>query len=71
LYNHYYRPNDPTPDCNNGFHNFALTAARSRHHGGVHISLCDGSVRFIQETLELDVWRALATRDGKEPDNSY
>jgi prepilin-type processing-associated H-X9-DG protein len=66
LYNHYYAPNSPVPDCNNAFHNRALIAARSMHRGGVNAGFCDGSVRFIANTVDLDVWRAHATRDGRE-----
>ncbi len=67
LYNHFYPPNSETPDCNNGHHNYALTAARSFHPGGVNAALCDGSVQFVQESIDLTVWRALATRSGGEP----
>ena len=66
LYNHFYTPNSETPDCNNAFHNRALTAARSRHPGGVHVALCDGSVHFINESINIDIWHGLATRAGGE-----
>jgi prepilin-type N-terminal cleavage/methylation domain-containing protein len=36
-------------------------AARSHHPGGVHASLCDGSVHFFSEGIDLEVWRATAT----------
>jgi prepilin-type processing-associated H-X9-DG protein len=41
-------------------------AARSRHPGGVNAALCDGSVRFIGSTINLDTWRWLGTIRGKE-----
>ena len=41
-------------------------AARSRHNGGVNLALCDGSVRFVRDSIELATWRALATRAGGE-----
>ncbi|MGH7199730.1 MAG: DUF1559 domain-containing protein [Planctomycetaceae bacterium] len=66
LYNHFYPPNATQPDCNNEFHNHALTAARSHHAGGVHVGLCDGRVRFVGENVNLDLWRSLATRAGGE-----
>ncbi len=66
IYNHFYAPNADTPDCNNGFHNFALTAARSQHPGGVHVLMCDGSVRFVNDKIDLNTWRGLATRAKKE-----
>ena len=39
-------------------------AARSSHPEGVNASKCDGSVEFFVNDIELDVWRALATRSG-------
>ncbi len=66
IYNHYYGPNAKQFDCGNKSHNFGLTAARSRHEGGVHGLLCDGSVRFISESLDLSIWRGLSTRAGGE-----
>ena len=53
-------------DCGNKSHNFGLTAARSRHTGGVQVLLCDGSARFISENIDLATWRALGTRGGNE-----
>lgn len=38
----------------------------SRHPGGVHLLLCDGSARFASENISLVTWRALGTRNGKE-----
>jgi prepilin-type processing-associated H-X9-DG protein len=66
LYNHFYAPNASAFDCNNQSRTHGLTAARSAHAGGVHAVFCDGNVRFVGETVELDVWRALATRAGGE-----
>jgi prepilin-type N-terminal cleavage/methylation domain-containing protein/prepilin-type processing-associated H-X9-DG protein len=67
LYNHYYPPNVAGKwDCGNTSHNKALAAARSGHAGGVNLLLCDGSVRFVRDAVGLDVWRALATRNGGE-----
>ncbi|MFG0332008.1 MAG: H-X9-DG-CTERM domain-containing protein, partial [Maioricimonas sp. JB049] len=52
--------------CHNGWHNFALTSARSAHVGGVQAALVDGSARFISENIDLTLWRGLATRAGNE-----
>jgi prepilin-type processing-associated H-X9-DG protein len=41
-------------------------AARSRHTRGVNAAMCDGSVRFFLDKIELPVWQAMATRDGGE-----
>jgi prepilin-type N-terminal cleavage/methylation domain-containing protein len=44
----------------------ASMTASSRHEGGVHVLLSDGSARFVSENLDLGVWRAIGTRAGKE-----
>jgi prepilin-type N-terminal cleavage/methylation domain-containing protein/prepilin-type processing-associated H-X9-DG protein len=41
-------------------------AARSRHPGGVQASMCDGSVRFVGETVALNVWQAACSSRGGE-----
>jgi len=46
-------------------------AARSRHPNGVMACLCDGSVRFIANSINLDTWRGLGTAAGKEPLTDY
>lgn len=40
---------------------------RSRHPGGLHFAFGDGSVKFISEAIDLDLYRSLATIDGQEP----
>ncbi len=42
------------------------TTANSQHIGGVQLLLCDGSVRFISENLDLNIWRNLGSIDGGE-----
>jgi prepilin-type processing-associated H-X9-DG protein len=44
----------------------AYAAARSRHLGGVTIALADGSVRFIDDQIDLSLWRGIATQAGGE-----
>ncbi|MDB5342769.1 MAG: hypothetical protein JWP89_1146 [Schlesneria sp.] len=41
----------------------ANTPLNSAHTGGVHVLLADGSVRFLSDSLGLDVLARLATRD--------
>ena len=41
-------------------------AARSQHPGGVNAALCDGSVQFFTNSIDLSTWRALSTAKGGE-----
>ena len=41
-------------------------AARSRHPGGVHAGMLDGSVRFVNDEINLSTWQAMASIDGRE-----
>ena len=41
--------------------------SRSRHPGGVQVSFCDGSARFVSDNVDLDTWKAVSTRSGEEP----
>jgi len=43
-----------------------MQLARSRHTGGVVVSMCDGSVKFVPQTVSLITWRALGTAQGGE-----
>jgi prepilin-type N-terminal cleavage/methylation domain-containing protein/prepilin-type processing-associated H-X9-DG protein len=66
-YDHRLSPNSPVPDCARVSPMRELwKAARSRHPGGVNLLLCDGSVRFIGETIDLQTWHALGSRNGNE-----
>ena len=38
----------------------------SKHVGGVHLQMADGSVRFTNDSIDLTVWRALGSRNGGE-----
>lgn len=40
--------------------------ARSRHPGGVNAAMCDGSVSFVNDNVDLAVWRAAGTAAGDE-----
>jgi prepilin-type N-terminal cleavage/methylation domain-containing protein/prepilin-type processing-associated H-X9-DG protein len=41
-------------------------SARSYHSGGVNAALCDGSVRFVSNSIAANLWLALGTRAGNE-----
>jgi prepilin-type N-terminal cleavage/methylation domain-containing protein/prepilin-type processing-associated H-X9-DG protein len=40
--------------------------ARSLHVGGVNVGMADGSVQFVTDSVDLTVWRAMATIAGAE-----
>jgi prepilin-type N-terminal cleavage/methylation domain-containing protein/prepilin-type processing-associated H-X9-DG protein len=42
----------------------ASHAVRSKHAGGVNAALCDGSVQFFTDSINIQVWRALGTANG-------
>lgn len=71
LYNHYYTPNTSTYDCMGVYLSlpaslqytpYGWRAARSQHPGGVNVLLADGSARFVQNGIDMTVWRSLSTR---------
>jgi prepilin-type N-terminal cleavage/methylation domain-containing protein len=41
-------------------------AARSRHTGGVQIMMCDASVHFLSDSVDIATYRALSTQAGGE-----
>ena len=76
-----YPPNSPQPDivtqncnhqpqlnlpCQDNAGGWNIQGARSRHPGGVQAVLGDGSVRFVQQSIDLGIWRALSTTHGGE-----
>ena len=52
--------------CIQGSKNKSLTSSRSYHPGGVHVGLCDGTVRFVNQGVDLFAWQAMATPAGGE-----
>ena len=59
------RKNAPCDGRAGGF-GFLDMAARSNHTGGVNVVLGDGSVRFVQNGVSLQVWQAAASINGGE-----
>ncbi|MEI6540201.1 MAG: DUF1559 domain-containing protein [Planctomycetota bacterium] len=45
---------------------YSLISASSLHSGGVQSLFADGSVQFINESIDLRVWQAMGTRNGGE-----
>jgi prepilin-type N-terminal cleavage/methylation domain-containing protein/prepilin-type processing-associated H-X9-DG protein len=41
-------------------------ASRSRHPGGVNVSLCDASVQFVSDDVDIQIWRGFGSRAGDE-----
>jgi prepilin-type N-terminal cleavage/methylation domain-containing protein len=66
LYNHWYSPNAREWDCMNITQQSGLMTARSFHPDGINAASCDGSVRFINNAIDLTIWRATSTRGGHE-----
>ena len=64
FYSHTKVPNAATLDCTdlNSYHG----AARSYHSGGVNVCFCDGSVHFINSSIDLATWQAVGSRGGGE-----
>ncbi len=63
FYTHTVPPNYSGGDCTDL--NDVHLAARSYHSGGVNVGLCDGSVRFVTNSVDLTTWRRLGARgDG-------
>ncbi|QDU04848.1 DUF1559 domain-containing protein [Gimesia chilikensis] len=55
-----YTPNSKIPDCGAGSSSTnALLSARSKHVGGVHVLLADGSIRFASDNVDINIWRNL------------
>ena len=47
-------------DLGNWFHWYSF---RSNHPGGANFAMCDGSVKFIKNTTNMNVYQGLSTRN--------
>ncbi|TWU34371.1 DUF1559 domain-containing protein [Novipirellula artificiosorum] len=62
-YHHYREPNARENDCYSRY--AAQKSARSRHVGGATVLMVDGSVHFITESIDHELWQNLgAINDG-------
>jgi prepilin-type processing-associated H-X9-DG protein len=69
-------PNSKFPNCSfhcNGcaFDGGGMYGARSKHSGGVHVLLADGSARFISENLDWDTYQRLGSRNDGLPTGEF
>jgi prepilin-type processing-associated H-X9-DG protein/prepilin-type N-terminal cleavage/methylation domain-containing protein len=56
--NGHNQPDQNLP-CTVGSDNENFASPRSRHPGGVNVLFCDGSVHFIQNSIDITTWRNL------------
>jgi prepilin-type processing-associated H-X9-DG protein len=56
----------PNPPCIGAVAGNARAVARSRHPGGVNVAMCDSSIQFVVDDVDLDTWRAASTTRGYE-----
>ncbi|QDV34256.1 DUF1559 domain-containing protein [Tautonia plasticadhaerens] len=73
MFNTIQPPNDVFGGCRTGQSevngwpdNAFVVGASSAHPGGVNVAMGDGSVRFVKDSINLDIWWALGTRNGGE-----
>jgi prepilin-type N-terminal cleavage/methylation domain-containing protein/prepilin-type processing-associated H-X9-DG protein len=65
LYNHLLPPNNPCWRPNAAYGQM-VAPATSHHTGGANVAFCDGSVRFVTQSVDPDAWLAAGTRNGGE-----
>jgi len=71
-YNHFGTPN--TTACHNKTQessqvwemSMGIVPPTSNHSGGVNVGFCDGSVRFVKDSVNVQTWWAIGTRNGGE-----
>jgi prepilin-type N-terminal cleavage/methylation domain-containing protein/prepilin-type processing-associated H-X9-DG protein len=69
-YNHYNTPNALTCTAQGGESLWGggagIITATSDHPGGVNVCFADGSVKFVRDTVAIETWWALGTKNGGE-----
>lgn len=66
IYNGALTPNSKDVDCSPWMTAIGMFSPRSEHPGGVNIVMVDGSVKFIKDSINQQVWWGLNTCRGKE-----
>jgi prepilin-type N-terminal cleavage/methylation domain-containing protein len=69
IYTPFYCDNNkPNPPCTGTptATNPSMYGSRSRHINGIQTVMCDGSVRFVNNSVQLANWRAMSTSQGGE-----
>jgi prepilin-type processing-associated H-X9-DG protein len=75
MYNHWTAPNSANFDCvtaetiappERQYAAYGWRTSRSNHPGGVNVAMVDGSAEFVDDSIAVRVWQAMATRSGEE-----
>ena len=62
----FQKNDDPLMPAVTGGRSAQVTAARSRHPGGVNAAHCDGSIKFYANDVAFDLWQAIGSMNGEE-----
>ena len=71
-YNHFMPPNTQSCAASNNFYTTSYgefmdaLPPTCNHPGGINMCFADGSVRWIKNSVQYQVWWALGTRNGNE-----
>ncbi len=68
---YYARTITDAPGLRDILYKSPIYSFRSMHPGGCNFLLCDGSVRFIKQSISMATYRALGSRNGGEVTSDY
>jgi plastocyanin/type II secretory pathway pseudopilin PulG len=71
VFNTYRMPNDAMTDCGVSGLGWFKASGPHRGAGGVNMVLGDGSVHFVKNHIDPELWRGLSTRGDREVIASY